>query len=520
MPTRQTRRSYGAIRKLPSGRWQASHMGPDGRRHPAPFTFDTKGDADGWLATQRTDISRGDWQRPAPSRRVPTLDDYAESWLGARDLTGRTRRSTGSYSRGHILPTFGGTALDDITPADVREWHADLAKLTGATRRAHACGLLKAILATAVTDDLIDANPCRIRGASKAKRVRQIKPATLAELRAIADAMPARWRLAVSWPRGAGCDSGRSPNYADKTSTSTTGPAAGAPGGDLLDGRATPGPAENGGRACGRGYPAAPTRGVNAPPRTHPARPWTGSPFYRRQGGHLRTGSSHARRFHAARGRRPPRPTVPRPTTYRGDVGGGGGGDGRRVDGQYRVHDPRDGHAVPARDLDRDRAIASALSGVPRRGRGSPPPGGRSTRASRTRGVLGTGRFPVPLLRGVNGGPNGRPATHATTGRRGVPAWGGTRAGRPLRRTGSGRRPRGRTHGPRVFRQIHTPARDPYSPRPAPRPSEGGRYRGRWQDTTAGLDAVFADGAPPRATKPSTTYATGTYRVCRSGSCH
>ena len=111
MPTaRQPRRSYGAVRRLPSGRWQSSYMGPDGRRHLAPATFDTKGDADAWLAAQRTDISRGDWQRPTPARQVPALAAYAASWLGTRELTGRTRTEYGKLLGGHILPTFGGTA--------------------------------------------------------------------------------------------------------------------------------------------------------------------------------------------------------------------------------------------------------------------------------------------------------------------------------------------------------------------------------------------------------------------------
>ena len=53
--------------------------------------------------------------------------------------------------------------LEDITPPMVRDWHAGLA--TGPTRKAHAYSLLRTILATAVADDAIAANPCRIRAA-------------------------------------------------------------------------------------------------------------------------------------------------------------------------------------------------------------------------------------------------------------------------------------------------------------------------------------------------------------------
>lgn len=77
-----------------------------------------------------------------------------------------------------VLPTCSmdttGTSASAITlayrrrrtPAWVREWHADFDP-NSPTSRAHAYALLKAILTSAMQDDLIDANPCRIRGASK-----------------------------------------------------------------------------------------------------------------------------------------------------------------------------------------------------------------------------------------------------------------------------------------------------------------------------------------------------------------
>ena len=63
--------------------------------------------------------------------------------------------------------------------------------------RSHAYGLLRTVLGTAVTDDILAANPCRIRGAGSTKRVKKIEPASIAELSAIAEAMPARYRAMV-----------------------------------------------------------------------------------------------------------------------------------------------------------------------------------------------------------------------------------------------------------------------------------------------------------------------------------
>lgn len=40
------RRSFGAIRRLPSKRYQASYAGPDLQRHVAPVTFTIAADAE------------------------------------------------------------------------------------------------------------------------------------------------------------------------------------------------------------------------------------------------------------------------------------------------------------------------------------------------------------------------------------------------------------------------------------------------------------------------------------------
>ena len=41
------RRGFGAIRRLPSGRFQAGYVGPDMVRHKAATTFETREDAEG-----------------------------------------------------------------------------------------------------------------------------------------------------------------------------------------------------------------------------------------------------------------------------------------------------------------------------------------------------------------------------------------------------------------------------------------------------------------------------------------
>jgi len=197
----RTRRAFGAIRKLPSGRYQASYVGPDLVRHKAPQTFTARIDAEGWLHRQRAAVE-GDWTPPAaPRPRSVTVAEYADAWLADRDLKPRTRQHYRYLLNDHVLPTFGAMLVKAISPVAVRTWHANLD--TGPTARAHAYALFHTILATAVEDELIATNPARIRGATKVQRAKQIRPATLDELVVIAEHMPDRLRLLV--PLSAWC---------------------------------------------------------------------------------------------------------------------------------------------------------------------------------------------------------------------------------------------------------------------------------------------------------------------------
>jgi integrase len=135
---RAPRRTWGGIRRLPSGRYQARYVDHEGRRHTSPHTFASKRDADAWLATNRADLLRGTWRDPdAGSER---LGEYLGDWLDSRtDLAPTTRQNyAGAIERwlsGPLLrpprgkragETFDLSALElrTLTPQKVRDWHA------------------------------------------------------------------------------------------------------------------------------------------------------------------------------------------------------------------------------------------------------------------------------------------------------------------------------------------------------------------------------------------------------------
>jgi integrase len=63
-----SRRRFGSVRRLPSGRWQVRYRTSDGRQHTAPETFATKTEATRHLAQVETDLGRGQWSDPRLGR--------------------------------------------------------------------------------------------------------------------------------------------------------------------------------------------------------------------------------------------------------------------------------------------------------------------------------------------------------------------------------------------------------------------------------------------------------------------
>ena len=175
------RRGFGAIRKLPSKRYQASYIGPDTIRHKAPVTFETREDAEGWLVARRAEIKNEDWTPPT-TRKPLTFGEHAETWLRNRTLKPRTRYHYRKLLYSKILPTFKDVALRHMTADLIDDWHYRMGDTTP-TSRAHAYGLVRTILGDAVQRRLIDYNPCHIRGAGNAKRVKKIRASEPARAR-------------------------------------------------------------------------------------------------------------------------------------------------------------------------------------------------------------------------------------------------------------------------------------------------------------------------------------------------
>lgn len=189
------KRSFGRVRKLPSGRYQARYLGADGVDRPAPETFRTKRDADDWLAERQAELRSGDWSDPDAGRI--DFGSYAATWITERGIGASTADLYRSLLRNHLVPTFGKVAVADITSAMVRAWRvARLESGTGPSTVAKSYALLRAVLMTAVDDRLIRRNPCRVKGASTAPTPER-PTATVQEVYALAGSIQPRYRALV-----------------------------------------------------------------------------------------------------------------------------------------------------------------------------------------------------------------------------------------------------------------------------------------------------------------------------------
>jgi integrase len=163
------------------------------------------------LAAEDRLISMGEWTAPKARRLAEervTFGQFADAWLDQRDLKPGTRELYRSLLDKQILSTFGPLSLADITPATVRMWFGSYGNKTPAYR-ARAYQVLRAIFETAVSDELIAANPCRVKGGGTHTRARKVTPATLDEIQALTElCLPdSRWR--PPWHPSVLCGLGR-----------------------------------------------------------------------------------------------------------------------------------------------------------------------------------------------------------------------------------------------------------------------------------------------------------------------
>jgi integrase len=106
------------VRKLPSGKWQATVRSPEGRRHT--FTDPLKATARKWAAEQETQLARGEF-------RDPRLGEIkAGEWYlrvtRARGIEEVTKVKNASLWRTHCEPEWAAWPMAAVTRLEAQAW--------------------------------------------------------------------------------------------------------------------------------------------------------------------------------------------------------------------------------------------------------------------------------------------------------------------------------------------------------------------------------------------------------------
>ncbi|WP_409482769.1 tyrosine-type recombinase/integrase [Arsenicicoccus dermatophilus] len=160
-----------------------------------PHTYRTKADAQAAWALVAAEMAKGRWIDPELSGQ--TFGSYAETWVAQRDLSEGTRQLYRLLLRRHITPYLGHLALRQVTAAEVRRWRTGRIEAgVGASTLAKSYSLVRSVMTTAVDDELVPRNPCRIKGAG-VDPTPERSVLTMDQVAALAEGVDRRWRLLV-----------------------------------------------------------------------------------------------------------------------------------------------------------------------------------------------------------------------------------------------------------------------------------------------------------------------------------
>lgn len=189
-----SRRSFGHIRKLPSGKHQASYIGESGERKYAKYTFLTRGDASAWLSEREVELRNGTSSASTKGdagEMSPLFEEYVERHINLQTTANGEllRPSTKSLYRRLLrvnLRAFCGSRMNDISVSDVSEWWAEAISDGKRTSASKAYKLLAATMRRAVGERLIASSPCMVKGAQSATSGKKILAPTFEEVALIA----------------------------------------------------------------------------------------------------------------------------------------------------------------------------------------------------------------------------------------------------------------------------------------------------------------------------------------------
>ncbi len=166
--------------------------------------FVTEAEAIAFLESIEQPWDGGTSRQPRSSRAAVRL--YARHWLADQHVRPATRERNTYVVTKRIIPRFGRMTMETLQPRDVQTWVNDLAAegLSPSTIKSYV-RVLGSMMLSAIRDGLVAASPCAgVRLPRDDQHGSVVRPLTVAEVMAIANGVPDRFRALVITMAGLG----------------------------------------------------------------------------------------------------------------------------------------------------------------------------------------------------------------------------------------------------------------------------------------------------------------------------
>lgn len=188
-----------SIAKRSDGSWRARYRDTDGKEHARHFS--RRVDAQWWIDSVTASVVRGDYVDPGAGK--VTLRHYAQGWQASHVGRAATASLLDNALRVHILPTLGDRPMSNLRRYDVQALVKALSTHLSPGTVRNVYEFLNRIMQAAVDDRVIAHSPCQ-RIVLPARSEAEVTSPTAEQVRALADAVPARFRAVVVLLGGSG----------------------------------------------------------------------------------------------------------------------------------------------------------------------------------------------------------------------------------------------------------------------------------------------------------------------------
>ena len=190
-----------SVDKLPSGRWRARWIDPNGKPQSQSFPF--KRDADRLKKQVEHDLMTDTYIDKAAGDQ--TFEDFAQGWQAVQVYRPGTVTKVEGDLRRHVYPVLGSKSLRSIKRSDIQGLVKTMPLAPTTVEVVYT--YVSSIFSAAVADKLIAASPCQKIKLPEIVKA-EVVPMALQTVRAIRDAMPPHLQALITFAAGSGLRQG------------------------------------------------------------------------------------------------------------------------------------------------------------------------------------------------------------------------------------------------------------------------------------------------------------------------